>query len=203
MRQVLVIVALIIGFGTVATVFMARRGVANVVGSGQTFTEKSAVSTLRTLHWAQGDFRRAAFVDEDGDGIGEFGTVAQLTATAPLPSGGKAPVPLIQIPGAEVRDGVLVANGYCFRTELPADPDGRERRFAAAAWPLLPSAGKKAFCLNQDEEIFESANEQGWFGCEKGPPPGACPTAAMVDAGGSGWTRWRGKTSTRPVGHLD
>ena len=203
MRQVIVIVALIICFATLAGVYMARAGVANMVGSGQSFTEKSAVSSLRTLHWAQGDFRKAAFVDEDGDGIGEFGTAAQLTAKAPLPSGEMAPVPLIQLPGAEIRDGLLVANGYCIRTELPDDADGRERRFAAAAWPLLPEAGKKAFCINQDEEILESANEKGWFGCENGPPPGACPSTAAVDAGGTGWARWRGKTSTRPVGHLD
>lgn len=47
--------------------FMLRFGAGNLVGSGQAYAEKTAVATLRTLHWGQGIFRNATWIDEDGD----------------------------------------------------------------------------------------------------------------------------------------
>lgn len=193
----LVIAALLLG----SAAFLSRYGVANVIGSGMAFTEKSAVSTLRTLHWAQGDFRKGAFVDADGDGHGEFGTLEQLAAVEPLPSGRLLPASLVPTAGTRLANGVLAAGGYCFRVELPEGADARERRFTAMAWPMTRAAGQKIFCLDQNEEIFESPNPAGWTGCDAPPPPGVCPDPAEAEA--AGWARWRGKTRRNPVGLVD
>lgn len=180
--------------------FLLSGGVANVVGSGQAHTEKTAVSTLRTLHWAQDRFRSGGFADADGDGVAEFGTLEQLAGRAPLPDGTMIPASLLQYPGSEIQGDLLMAHGFCFRLELPEDVEGRERRFVAWSWPRTSAAGHKAFCINHDEDILESTNEAGYVGCDAGPPVGSCPSAAEVDAGAPGWKRWRGKTSQRPIG---
>jgi len=203
MRHQVVVAGLIAAVAVFVALFFLSGGVANVVGSGMAHTEKTAVSTLRTIHWAQGHFQAGAFVDADGDGVGEFGSLAWLAARAPLPGGAALPAPLLQVPGSGFVGDVLQAQGYCFRTELPDDADGRERRFVAWAWPRLRAAGAKAFCIDQREDILERAEGHGWIGCENGPPPGACPTAEAVDAGVPGWGRWRGKTSRKVVGALD
>ncbi|WP_373047100.1 hypothetical protein [Vulgatibacter sp.] len=203
MRQLLVIAGLII-CATVATgAFLASTGVSNVVGSGQAFAEKTAVSTLRTLHWAQGNLRRGAFIDTDRDGIAEFGTMEQLAATAPLPSGQVVPATLVPLAGNTIEGGILEAHGYCFRYDLPEGADGRERRFVAYAWPRLAAAGNKVFCIDQDEDILQSGNEAGWIGCEQGPPPGTCPEAEEADRPGATWVRWKGKRSQLKVGAID
>lgn len=172
--------------------FMLRVGAGNLVGSGQAYAEKTAVATLRTLHWGQGIFRNAARIDTDANGVGEFGTMGQLAGIAPLPSGETLASPLIPPAATTVVDGVLEAGGYCFRFDLPEGAHARERRFVAWAWPKAEGAGTKAFCLDQDEEIFEGSAE-GRFGCDAGPPPLPCPP-------GDAFVRWKGKTNKRPVG---
>lgn len=176
----------------VAVTFMVRAGVANVVGSGQAQTGRSAVSTLRTVHWAQGIFRQSAYVDVDGNGVGEFGTLAQLAGEADLPGGGRVPSSLLLRPGATIVGELLEAGGYCFRADLPEDTHGRERSFVAWAWPQAEPAGTRAYCLDQDEQIFE-APAGDFVGCDSGPPATSCPPDES-------WTRWRNKTSTRSVG---
>ena len=135
---------MIAGIAAFIGLFLAAGGVGNVVGSGQAHTEKVAVSTLRTLHWAQDRFRSGGFADGDGDGVAEFGTVEQLAGRAPLPDGSMIPASLLQYPGSEIRDGMLLAHGFCFRLELPRDVDGAERRFVAWSWPRTAAAGPQA-----------------------------------------------------------
>lgn len=200
MRHRLVIFGLIIAAIVAAALFLQSVGFSNVIGSGQAFAEKTAVSTLRTLHWAQGSFREHRFVDDDGDGIGEFGTMLQLAGTGPLRNGKPIEASLVPMAGSQFAGEVLVAGGFCFRYDLPEGPDARERRFVAYGWPVVAAAGHKLFCINQDEDILESANAAGYVGPEKAPPVGSCPSAAAVDAGGTGWVRWRGKTSQLKVG---
>lgn len=79
--------------------------------------------------------RTAKAVDRDGDGNGEYPTMAQLVA-AGIP-GLEAPV---------LRDGDLIRDGYRYRLHLPAaggaavhrepgDGDASERTFVLYAWP--------------------------------------------------------------------
>lgn len=178
-------------------IFLARVGVPNVVGSGQAFAEKTAVSTLRTLHWAQGLFRQGNYLDVDGNGVAEFGELSQLSGREPLPDGTKLSSSLLPDAGTRVTGEVLEAGGYCFRYDLPEGPHARERRFTGYGWPRQLEAGRKIFCIDQDEQIWESANPEGYAGCASGgPPPGTCPTGDSAE----GWIRWRNKTNKLSVG---
>lgn len=184
----LTIVAAVLAMGF----FILRFGATNLVGSGQAYAEKTAVATLRTLHWAQGIFRNATWIDEDGNGVGEFGTMEQLAGIEAVPSGETIPSPLIPPAATSVEGGVLEAGGYCFRFDLPEGAHARERRFVAWGWPKAEGAGTKAFCLDQDEQIFEGAAGE-WIGCAAGPEPLPCPPS-------DDFVRWKGKTNKRPVG---
>lgn len=200
MRQWLVVSVLIAVAIVVSGFFLWKVGVANVVGSGQAHTEKTAVSTLRTLHWAQGLFRKDAFEDSDANGEGEFGTMEQLAGLVPLADGSPLPAALVPIAGTRIEGGVLEAGGYCFRYELPDGSSERERHFVAVAWPQGPAAGSRAYCINQDEDILESLEQGAFFGCASGPPLGLCPSVADVDEGKVPWKRWRNKTRQLKVG---
>lgn len=172
---------------------VARFFVPNVIGSGEAYLEIRAVSSLRGLHWAEGTFRKGAYADVDGDGVGEFGTILQLAAEEPLPGGGLLPAELLPPSATRGKAGLMVKQGYCFRVVLPETTDERERRFVAYAWPQLEAgSGTRAFCLDQDETIREAP--AGLFiDCQNPPPVDACGP-------GSTWKRWRNKTSVDPVG---
>lgn len=190
-RRVLIalaVVLVVLGMGA----FMVRVGAKNLVGSGQVQAEKAAVATLRALHWAQGIFRRKAYLDEDDNGEGEFGSLRQLAAADPLPSGKALPNPLVATAGGKLEGELLEKGGYCFRVDLPEGTHARERRFVAWAWPAVEGIGTRRYCLDQDEQIWE-APAGSHVGCEAGPPPSACPPDP-------GFVRWRGKTNLRPIG---
>lgn len=200
MRQWLVVSGLCLVAVVVSGFFLWRVGVSNVVGSGQAHTEKTAVSTLRTLHWAQGLFQKEAFVDADGNGVGEFGTMEQLAALAPADDGQPIPAALVPVAGTRIEGGVLQAGGYCFRYELPTGTHERERHFVAVAWPQTSAAGSRHYCIDENEDILEHTGDETFFGCESGPPPGLCPLIEDVDGGAVAWKRWRGKTRQSTVG---
>lgn len=167
-------------------VLIARYGIPNLVGSGQAFAGAHAVSSLRTVHWAQGHYRKTATRDEDRDGVGEFATLQALVDGSYL-----------QFPGAELSGDVLSAMGYCLRVDLPEGADARERRFAAVAWPAaVGPVAPKLVCVDQDENLLERDAGPN-VGCAAGPPAGVCPDPAALP---QGWSRWKGKTSVKPVG---
>lgn len=202
-------VALVAGL----SVFMVRAGLGNIVGSGQAYLDKAAVSTLWSMHWAQRLFREGAFADRDGDGVGEFASLGQLAAQRPLPSGAPLEAPLLSLEGSpRVGPGErLEASGSCFLAYLPEDPDGAERRFVIYAWPARgEGGGSKVFCIDQDEDILEAdASARGYFGCDRPPPREAClgpedatgaPPVDGVKGDGASWKRWKGKTSRKAIG---
>lgn len=203
-------IAILAGFA----VYMVHVGIGNIVGSGQAYLDKAAVSTLWSMHWAQRLFREGTYADRDGDGIGEFATLGQLAAVSPLPSGAPLPASLLSLEGSPrvTDDGLrLEASGTCYRGYLPDDANGAERRFVIYAWPARrDGGGSKVFCIDQDEDILEAdASVGGYFGCDSPPPRDAClgpedetgaPPTDGVKADGAPWKRWKGKTSRKAIG---
>jgi hypothetical protein len=89
--------------------------------------ETSALCSLHSIAGAEEQFRAARVVDLDGDGRGEYGTIAELSAAVALPDQPNALRPPV-LSGAfrTVRpDGTVLRSGYRFRVLLPdADGDG-------------------------------------------------------------------------------
>jgi hypothetical protein len=209
-------IAVILGVGVVAGLvgFMVRAGLRNIVGSGQAYLDKAAVSSLWAMHWAEKLYREGGYADRDGDGIGEFGTLGQLAGESALPSGARLPASLLSLEGSpRVAPGgaLMEAAGTCFLSYLPDDPDGAERGFVLYAWPARATGGgSKVFCINQYEDILEAdASARGYFGCDRPPPRDACigPEAASgapptdgLKGDGAPWKRWKGKTSRKYIG---
>jgi len=129
-------------------------------------------------------FRDDALVDQDGDGVGEYGFLQELLGTAGLRGrrGVKKPeyILLPDVP-LELVDGVFQGSGYCFKLYLPGDGGGvlseekgkplplaksqgidmQEKHFVVYAWPKkVGETGVRAYAVCEDGEVWQTACEQ-------------------------------------------
>jgi hypothetical protein len=163
--------------------------------------EASAIATLSALSEAQGMFRDAAEVDQDGDGTGEYGFLSELAGAAPCRGSGKTLQDPYLSPDLGLVDaaGVLSSSGYNFKVYLPlADGTAAEEttgppaadagsapsqaaRFLVYAWPQNRRGGRRTFVLDQSGAIFQS---------RAAVPPGGVPgwDWAFRDLNGDGKT---------------
>ena len=150
--------------------------------------EAAAVATLRAISAAQAQFRSAAHIDQDGDGRGEFGSLAELAGAAPLP-GRKAPLSpaALSLPMTPDSRGCYTRSGYVFRVDVPrraiAGADAAEQRFVAYAWPMVwNSTGGRVYVVDESGRIFFSDNrgdQQRYEGQQRVP---AADAAELRDA---------------------
>ena len=153
-----------------------------------------------------------AKIDVDGDGIGEYGTILELTGTAGVrtsPDGsdrGKPLSPAVLSPAlANVNaNGIVTKSGYCFRIYLPAkggaaarergpagpltapvDADAAEVRWCAYAWPVsIGNSGNRAFFVYESGDVYQCANDRAKY---SGPSGGPAFDAAFAPSGKPGW----------------
>lgn len=164
--ELLVVVAII---GVIAAI-----SIPNLQSSRLMSNESAAIATLRTLVSAQAQVRLRGAVDQDDDGIGEFGYLAEL-AGALAPRGMAAPLEPAVLPGALalVNAGVVQKGGYMFALHLPGaggapvqeaaaggspgglDDDLCEAVFVCYAWPIQRgTTGNRAFMVNESGDIL-------------------------------------------------
>ncbi|GMU94384.1 MAG: hypothetical protein AMXMBFR4_34420 [Candidatus Hydrogenedentota bacterium] len=91
---------------------IAAIAIPNLLRSRMSANEASAAGGMRTISTGEVAFQTAAFVDVDGDGAGDYGTLAQLAN----PDGAGATPPFIdQVLGGGTKQGytftVVVTNG--------------------------------------------------------------------------------------------
>lgn len=175
---ILAILAISVGF----TYFLVTEAVPGIIEGGRRAAGKTAVSTLRTLYWGQNLFRQQALVDQNGNGVGEFGFFGEMTGVAPLRgSQERSPAGILRPRFFKLAEGALAGiaiNGpYCYVIYLPGeggplieDAQGKvgengasaelqESHWIAYAWPLeVGATSDKVYFINQFEEIFESDN---------------------------------------------
>ncbi|HQM49257.1 MAG TPA: prepilin-type N-terminal cleavage/methylation domain-containing protein [Candidatus Hydrogenedentes bacterium] len=124
--------------------------------------EGSAISSMRTLSSAQVSFQAGCYQDADGDGVGDFGTLAQL-----LNPDGVAGVP-------GYIDETLAAGvkqGYNFTMNPIAGGGGLPTTYTCNADPQSPQSGRRTFFLDETGVLrFENT--------------GAAATAASPPIGG-------------------
>lgn len=89
--------------------------------------ESAAIATLRSLSSAQAQIQSSAAIDQDADGGGEYGYLAELAGTVPMRINGGLgaatdvlnPAVLSTAFGAIDANGVCTRSGYCFAVFLP------------------------------------------------------------------------------------
>ncbi len=130
--------------------------------------EAAAIATLRMMMSAEAQFESSGCADRDKDGIGEYGSLAEMAGMALLPSGEWLEPPILSKKCGILVDGCLQKSGYNFRCFLPdrngvaiaERPEGgappeveanhSEVQFAICAWPIEPgSTGNRAFYITQ------------------------------------------------------
>lgn len=151
--------------------------------------ESAAIATLRSLTSAQAQLAASAAIDEDKDGVGEYGFLGELAGARTLrgrrerldPPVLPSSFALLEDDGDG--DGVVQRSGYWFQVWLPlragsaiaervnpgttakVHPDAAERAWCAYAWPVEPGAtGQRAFFVNQEGELMAFDNAGGFFG---------------------------------------
>jgi len=171
-------------------------------------TETSAISNLRNVSGSQDQFRAACVVDEDGDGLGEYGTFADLSGAA-APRGRDTVLSPHVLSGAfRTRSllGEVSRSGYQFRLWLPVndgtfvsearsnigvgvlDPAAAETRWRCYSWPgMYDRSGLRTFYVDQTGDIWATEDER-YSGSGCGPAPDAAtarPGTFVDDSAGA------------------
>ncbi len=164
--------------------------------------EAAAVRTLREIGKAQEIFRRAALIDENGDGRGEY-VGLQLLSGKTAPRGSSVPPPLPQFQLLLTAEAEADLCGYRFRLYLPGPggagvreggagaPAKPEPKLAASfwcayAWPLrregfIPAAtGRRAFFSSQVGEVLGAEGDYNAIPAREGGPTHAPDAGAAL-----------------------
>ncbi|HET6202823.1 MAG TPA: hypothetical protein VFI25_08485 [Planctomycetota bacterium] len=124
-------------------------------------SEEKALAALLALREAQEDFRARGIRDRDGDGLPEYGTLADLAAASLLPRG--------LTPGADTEEAE--GAGYLFRADVPFETDVAERHWAGYAWPReYGTTGVNSFWIRPKGLPRRMANAE-FAGPGRGPRP--------------------------------
>jgi prepilin-type N-terminal cleavage/methylation domain-containing protein len=160
---------------------IALIAIPNLFSSRIVANETSAIGSLRSLASAQAEFQARHIVDQDNDGLGEYGFLQELTAAVvPRGFGGALDPPVLsQTLGNADAMGLITKSGYAFVLFLPgagnaeinepaagafpgsvaANANEQEIKYACYAVPAqIRSTGNRAFVVNQQASVFSTAN---------------------------------------------
>lgn len=174
------LVPLLVGGATFGFVMRDRMGMADMAieEAGDDSPEGKAIEALGSVLFpAQFQFQGGAYVDQDGDGVGEYGTLSELTGVTAPP--GRAQ-------GEATAEGFAADGtraGYRFVVYLPdaagkaltvgkearkadkAAADAQERAFVIYAWPADAAVSTRAFAVDQSGVVYEApftGKEPAW-----------------------------------------
>ncbi len=175
----------------VGVAVVAALAIPSLLQSRISANEQAAITTMRSFVSAQGQFQASEFADRDGDGVGEYGSFAELAGVADLPGGGRAAPPVLSPGLGAVDAGMVEKSGYLYRIYLPGkngewlaemsaggspsnvDAQRAEREFRAYAWPRdLGSTGNRAFFIDQNGDLYVTQNDGTgaiYSGRDRGP----------------------------------
>jgi type II secretory pathway pseudopilin PulG len=170
---------------------VAAVAIPNLLQSRIHANETAAIATLRNFYSAQAQFQLVAIRDADGDGNGEYGTLAEMMGRVEVPGVGKLEPPLLASTRATFEGGRYSRNGYHFRVYLPdakgrpvaelasggrdtkVDAENAEIAFAIYAWPMdAGNTGLAAFMIDNEGEIYRVApgsRERPYSGLDDAP----------------------------------
>jgi prepilin-type N-terminal cleavage/methylation domain-containing protein len=185
----------------------------NLLSARLSSNETSAIGTLRTLLAAQAAFQKTATADGNGNGMGEYGTFAEMSGAVGVRGGTFLRPPILSTAFREVSArGEVTRHGYQFALFLPdpsgeglaelpgggpdagIDPDIAETTWCCYAWPTnYGSSGVRTFYVSQAGDlVFTDA--QAYSG------PGGSPDAGAALMGGGLITSITGRVATSATG---
>jgi len=160
---------------------IALIAIPNLLSSRMVANETSTVGTLRSLASAQAAFQARQIVDQDSDGLGEYGFLRELAGSI-VPRGAAAaldPPSVSQSLGNVDAAGIASRSGFAFvlflpggggaeimepplgafPVAVPADANQQEIKWVCYAIPMtIRSTGNRAFVINQQAEVYTTAN---------------------------------------------
>jgi prepilin-type N-terminal cleavage/methylation domain-containing protein len=127
---------------------IAAIAIPSLLRSRMSANEAGAIGSLRTISAGEVSFQAACYQDADGDGVGDYGTLAQL----------ENPDGVAGVPG--YIDEVLAAgskHGYSFNLVAVAGGAGAPPTYTCNADPQSPQSGRRTFFLDESGVIrFEN-----------------------------------------------
>lgn len=190
---------------------LAAIAIPNLLAAHISGDEAAAISTLRNIVAAQAVTKTTSIIDQDVDGVGEYGWFAEMGGAVNVrdsagPNTGPVidPTTLSQSLANVTANGVVNKSGYFFRLALPTaggaplvenagggsptgeDVDLCEGLWIAYAWPANYSlTGRRAFVVDQSGDVMQTDNLGGVNGTYEGtgnmPPPDAA-----IESGSAG-----------------
>lgn len=137
--------------------------------------ESAAIASLKNIAVAQEQVQLAGWIDRNGDGVGEFGSLPILAGQPfDLPIGPDAIVssqvepPMLSAAWLDADRDEFVRSAYRFRMFLPAvgggfvsasssesiDPERATREWRCYAWPERPGqSGRRVFVIDQTGQV--------------------------------------------------
>ena len=120
---------------------IAAIAIPNLLRSRMSANEASAAGSLRTISTAQASFQAAAILDADGDGMGDYGTLPNLSAQTP---------PFID---STLGSATGIKQGYTFAAVPVAGGAAAPPTYTCTATPLATTTGNKYYFVDESGVI--------------------------------------------------
>ncbi|MEE8107417.1 MAG: prepilin-type N-terminal cleavage/methylation domain-containing protein [Planctomycetota bacterium] len=191
---------------------IAAIAIPNLLSARLNSNETAAIATLRNIISAQAQFQTTSRADENGNGVGEYGTFAEMSGGVGVRGGATLNPPVLSTAFRTVNgSGEVSRSGYMYAIYLPdsaadgskelagggadvanLDADLCETTWCAYAWPANQgNTGNRTFFVNQGGDIITCEDP-----AYSGPNAGPIAEAAFQDAG----TTITGATATGMTG---
>jgi len=203
--ELLIVVAIIAIIASIA--------IPNLLSARLASNETAAISTLRTITSAQAQFQNTSRADENNNGIGEYGTLAEMSGEVGVRGGSPVVPPMLSGAFRNVNgQGQVSKSGYLYSIWMPdangagvdevagggadatVDADYAETSWTAYAHPVaVGKTGNRTFFVNQSGDMLSTdATEDSYNGTTDGPAgeaaylPSAITITGPVAVGATG-----------------
>lgn len=161
---------------------IALIAIPNLLSSRLVANETATIGTLRSLASAQAEFQARQIVDQDADGMGEYGFLVEMAGSVIPRDAAIAldPPSISQALGNVDAGGVVTKGGFVYvmflpggggaeiqepalgafpAAGVPADANFQETRWTCYAIPqTVRNTGNRAFVINQQAEVYATTN---------------------------------------------
>jgi len=168
---------------------IAAIAIPNLLSARLNSNETAAIATLRNIISAQAQFQTTSRADDNNNGVGEYGTFAEMSGAFGVRGGAVLNPPVLSTAFRAVNaQGQVSRSGYLFQMWLPitsgdgvaelpngggaaatVDADISETTWCAYAWPTnYGNTGNRTFFVNQGGDIV-ATEDNGYSGTAAAP----------------------------------